>query len=195
MSDIRQAGTQDIAAVTGLLTRAFLHSPVGDWLVPDIVQRHRIYRRYFRIFTEHVATHGVVHLMKDGTGAALWLSYADGIPAGITRYDSRLAQATEDRLDRFLALDETFAKHHPTGPHWYLMFIGVHPRRQGLGVGRRLLDVMHHQIGPAGLPVYLEASNGRNKRFYLANGYVSNGRIDLPDGGPPIWPMHRNPPR
>jgi hypothetical protein len=58
---IRLAGPTDVDTVTAVLTEAFLDSPVGDWLIPDIDTRRDVYMDYFRIHADH-ALHGTVPL-------------------------------------------------------------------------------------------------------------------------------------
>jgi hypothetical protein len=44
-----------------------------------------------------------------------------------------------------------------------------------------------------GLPAYLEASSERSAALYERLGFVHLGVLELPDGGPPMWPMRRPP--
>jgi hypothetical protein len=42
-----------------------------------------------------------------------------------------------------------------------------------------------------GVPAYLEASSKRSAVLYERLGFVHMGVLELPDGGPPLWPMRR----
>ena len=50
-------------------------------------------------------------------------------------------------------------------------------------------------LDAASRAAFLEASSPRARDLYLAHGYVpmADAPYDLPDGGPPMWPMWRQP--
>ena len=193
---IRTADPADAPHVTELLTAAFLVSPVGDWLIPDLTTRQGVYRRYFRIYVEHALHHGLIDLTHAGHGVAMWFPWDSHVhdPAD----DQRLADACGPWLHRFLLIDELFARHHPTNKHDYLAFAGVHPDHQGEGIGSSLLTHHAATLDEREIPAYLEASTPYSRDLYLRYGYqvVATGPIGLPEDGPPIWPMWRipNPP-
>ncbi|MFI7384201.1 GNAT family N-acetyltransferase [Streptomyces sp. NPDC049813] len=83
---------------------------------------------------------------------------------------------------------------HPTGrAHVYLWMIGVHPERQGEGLGTALMAPVLERCDREGVPAYLEASNARSRALYERLGFVFTGTaVDLP-GGPSLWPMWREP--
>ena len=43
------------------------------------------------------------------------------------------------------------------------------------------------------MPAYHEATTPRNRALYERHGYVTLGEFTLPDGGPPLWRMWREP--
>jgi hypothetical protein len=45
----------------------------------------------------------------------------------------------------------------------------------------------------AGLPTYIEASSERSAALYERLGFLHMGVFELPEGGPPVWPMRRPP--
>jgi arginine/ornithine N-succinyltransferase beta subunit len=44
-----------------------------------------------------------------------------------------------------------------------------------------------------GMPAYHEATSPRNRALYERHGYVDQGAFTLPDGGPTLWRMWREP--
>jgi GNAT superfamily N-acetyltransferase len=70
---------------------------------------------------------------------------------------------------------------------------GVTPERQGTGLGSALLDHYHRELDATGQPAYLEATNPRNRDLYPRHGYTTSGPFELPEGGPPMWGMWRDP--
>ncbi|GIG02085.1 GNAT family N-acetyltransferase [Catellatospora citrea] len=190
---VRRAGTTDTEWLSVLLTDAFLISPVGDWLIPEIGKRRMVYLRYFEVFLNHGLERGIVEVTTDRTGVAIWLPRDDDTP-GPDNYDQRLATATGFWANRFQVLDKTFDDHHPHGVfHHHLLFLGVLPSEQSRGIGSALLRHHHAQLDAEGIPAYLEASMPRNRDLYLRHGYAARDPFYLPDDGPPLWPMWRDP--
>jgi len=189
---IRRARPSDRPQLITLFADAFLHSPVGDWLIADLDTRYAVYCDYFAIFIDHGLAHGVIDTTDANTGAAIWHPHASPPPDD---YTNRLADACGPWLPRFQQLDHTFARHHPTTPHEHLTFIAVHPDVQNYNIGTTLLRHRHSQLDQDGTAAYLEASNSNNRRLYLRSGYseMPAGPFHLPDNGPPIWPMWRQP--
>ena len=71
--------------------------------------------------------------------------------------------------------------------------VGVEPDRQRAGIGSALLAPIVERCDRDFVPAYLESSREDNLAFYHRLGFEVTGRIDLPGGGPPIWPMWRAP--
>ncbi len=82
---------------------------------------------------------------------------------------------------------------HPRKPHWYVSVLGVHPRQQGKGLGRVLLEPALARADREGLPVYLETSKESNLSFYRHFGFEIEDEVELPGSGPPVWTMLRPP--
>jgi GNAT superfamily N-acetyltransferase len=194
---VRDVAPVDTAEVTALLASTIGQGPVGCWLAPDVMVRQENGPAYFEIFVEHAIHHGEIYANVDpGTGdlvgVALWFPLIRPIPPP-RDYDLRLKDACGEAFDRARDLDAALEAHHPLHPHHYLAFIAVRPDRQNLGIGSALLARHHARIDAAGIPAYLEANDRRNRDLYLRHGYVVESMIQLPDGGPPIWPMRRDP--
>ncbi len=191
---IRLAGPTDVDTVTAVLAEAFLDSPVGDWLIPDIDTRRNVYMDYFRIHADHALREGLVDIAVDGRAVAVWFPYLQGLPDP-PDYARRLADACGMWLHRFRLIDTTFGEHHPDTPHHYLAFLGVVPASQGLGVGTAMLEHHHKGLDANDVPAYLEATTPASRDLYLRRGYIlaANAPLYLPDDGPPVWPMWREP--
>jgi predicted N-acetyltransferase YhbS len=78
-------------------------------------------------------------------------------------------------------------------PHYYLSLLGTHPDRQGAGIGMRLLRENLAQMDREGVPAYLESSNPANLGRYQSVGFVPVGTFQLPDDGPELTTMWREP--
>lgn len=191
---IRPATYADRDAVTTLLVEAFLESPIGDWLIPDLANRRQVYIDYFRIHVDDALADGIIDVTAgDLEGAALWYPRIQHVPSAVD-YDIRLAAACGKWLERFQLIDELFGREHPDLAHHYLAFVGVHPSRQREGIGSALLDHHHAELDAHDLPAYLEASTEQSRDLYVRHGYAlaASAPLYLPNG-PPLWPMWREP--
>ena len=140
---------------------------------------------------------GVVHTTPGRTAAALWLPAGAGTAAPPGGHDERLAAATGPWTGRFAAFDAALDRHHPAGiPHHHLAILAVRPDRQGRGTGTALLRRLPRGPGPrpACPPTWRPPARAA-RDLYLAHGYAlrPGAPIHLPGGGPPMWPMWREP--
>lgn len=200
-TEIVRAGAADLDPVAGLIGAAFHDLDVAAWLVPGPAERARILPANFRIFVEHALSYGEIHLVAgdpvagEPVAVAVWFPQ-DGAPAPPPdNYDTRLAAACGAFTDRFRRLDELFDAHHPHDrPHHHLAFLAVRPELHGRGLGSTLLRYHHNRLDESGVGAYLEASSARSRALYERHGYRVMGRpFRLPDDGPPLWPMWREP--
>jgi GNAT superfamily N-acetyltransferase len=191
--DIRRADDRDIDAVTDVIARAFHPLGVAAWLFPDPVEREKLFPDYFRIFVEHAMAYGEVHTTVDLAAIAVWFP-ATGEPAPPpTDYDARLATICGEHVERFRTFDDLMEAHHPHSPHHYLGFLATLSGRQSAGLGSALLRHHHRHLDEHGIPAYLEASTTRSRDLYLRHGYRPHGTpYELP-GGPPMFPLWRDP--
>jgi GNAT superfamily N-acetyltransferase len=189
------AGSADIEVLSQVIAEAFFHLPPSRWLIADPAARRAVLPAFFAIHVEHALATGIVHTTPARTAAALWLPVSAAGPAPPAGYDARLAAATGRWHSQFTAFDATLDRHHPAGTaHHHLALLAVHPHHQGQGTGSLLL-AHHAALDHERIPAYLEAATVRTRRLYTRYGYVlrSDAPIRLPGGGPPMWPMWREP--
>jgi GNAT superfamily N-acetyltransferase len=189
------ADEDDLDVLAQVIAAAFHDLASSRWLIADPATRRKIFPGYFRLLLEHALDSGLVYTTPHRTAAALWLPISD-TEGPADGYDARLAAVTGPWADRFRAFDATLDRHHPAGiPHQHLAILAVRPDRQHRGTGTSLLHSGHEILDHTGSPVYLEASSARARDLYLAYGYALRPGVPfhLPDGGPPLWPMWREP--
>jgi len=190
------AGPADTDALSHLIADAFVGLPPSRWLITDPAARRAIFPAYFRIYVEHALATGIVHTTPDRTAAALWLPTGTGLPSPPPGYEQRLAAVTGPWHDRFATFDATLERHHPAGTaHHHLAMLAVAPGHQGHGTGSMLLRAHHATLDDVAIPAFLEAATVRTRRLYQQHGYTlrPDAPIRLPDGGPLLWPMWRQP--
>lgn len=197
--DVRSPRKADIRPLARTLGRAFHDDPVMKWMLPDDGRRPKGLARMFATMTRHhfMAGGGVeVACSPDGIGAAaLW------DPPGGWKQSSReeflmmpsFMLAMGRGAVRGRQIGELMKKHHPEEPHWYLGVIGSDPTVRGGGFGRALMQSRLDRVDAEHAPAYLESSNPDNIPYYQRFGFEVTGEINLPDGGPTMWPMWRDP--
>lgn len=200
---IRAATVADVDQVTGVMVDAFLDTPDGPWLIPDRDERRTVYLRYCRALAGFTVADDdsyveVADIDGEVAAAAIWFDNTRVSVAAAQREEQwqRLTvQACGVYADRFGLLDEVFAAHHPSTPHVYLAWLGVHPARQGAGLGSALLRSWHRDLDEANVPAYLVATSYPARRLYLRCGYADRDPAPffLPGHGPAMWPMWRDP--
>jgi GNAT superfamily N-acetyltransferase len=197
--DVRPAQKADVRQVATVLARAFYDDPVTSWMLPDDRTRLKALTRAFGGLTRRhfLPRAGSEVGCRDGTvgAATLW------DPPGLRKSSRReelvmmplMLWAFRSRVPASVRVMELMEKHHPTEPHWYLMLIGSDPSVRGVGFGQALMHSRLDRCDAEGVPAYLENSNPKNEAYYLRFGFEVMSEIKLPDGGPPLWPMWRQP--
>jgi GNAT superfamily N-acetyltransferase len=184
------------ATCAGVLSQviadAFFDLAVSRWLVPYLPARRRIFPSYFRLYLEHALAGGLVCTTPARDAVALWLPAGEEPAPPPEDYDERLAAVTGQWIDRFRLFDQTLEDRHPTGYAHHLAILAVRPDRQGHGTGSALLRAHHAGLDRNSIPAYLEASDLRTRRLYLAHGYADcGGPLFLPEAA--MYPMVRPP--
>ena len=188
-ADIRRATEAEIPAVGKLIAESFNHLDANAYLVPPLTDRVPVMSEFFTLLTAHAHEYGridVIDAPEGGLAAvAVWFDLTREAPDP-ENYEERLAAFSGPYLANFEALDALFAKHHPHEAHWHLAFLAVEPAHQHHGLGSALMDRMHAELDPAGIPTYLEATNQDNIRLYRRHGFTDMDPFDilLPDGTP-----------
>jgi GNAT superfamily N-acetyltransferase len=194
---VRRTTAGDRARAVGTLAAAFAGDPVVGFLVPPGSRnRDARLRRLFDLEVPRSGQPGDTWLTDDGGGAAVWFPpgpwQAGG--AGSLRDLGGWVGVLQRRLPAAGRVRAAMERHHAQLPeHWYLSYLGVVPARQGRGIGSALLRGVLDTCDRDGVPAYLEATTERSRSLYARHGFADHGRLDLPDGCPPVHPMWRDP--
>jgi ribosomal protein S18 acetylase RimI-like enzyme len=182
-----------------VLIEAFQDDPVISWLFPDPAERRSLQPLYYMGLLRQPAAE--TYLTDDSanpSGAAIWLD----LGPGQAPFDEPPPGTGPDPLaafgrnaERLVALGGLLTERHPHHQaHLYLACLGVLPGRRGAGLGSTLLRERLDRADAEARPAYLEASSARSRELYLRHGFEDLGEpVHLPDAGPALWPMWRNP--
>ena len=176
-----------------VLVEAFMPDPVFSYFFPDPALRARVFGLLFADLIAANQRFGGVWAAMDQervAGAAIWItpsareSLWDRLRTAWVQAKLRtLTPVARDLMAGFAALGPL----HPTGPHWYLAFVGIDPVCQGDGLGRRLLAPAIAQADAQGLLCYLETPFPRTHPFYRSLGFELLEELRPFRGAPPIW--------
>ncbi|MCX4735488.1 GNAT family N-acetyltransferase [Streptomyces sp. NBC_01363] len=189
----KTATVDDAPQISRSLALAFDDDPMMRSFFPDDSSRQASLVSYFTtIFTRQYVHSSVCE--RTESAAAFWVppeAQAKAVPDAETI--GELLNILGDRAGLFKDTVETAAKHTPEEPHWYLALIGADPAAQGQGQGAALLRSGLAKADAAGLPAYLESSKASNLPFYEHFGFTVREEVRLPQDGPTLWAMWREP--
>jgi GNAT superfamily N-acetyltransferase len=190
---VLKASAGDGPRIGETLGRAFFDDPILRWACPDDERRRALLPRFFELYAETMWRLGEIYVA--GPGAALWAP--PGSPAVPDEYADefgrRVVEMTPpEDAERLFAVSKVIDEHHPPGSYWFLQFMGVEPASQGRGIGSALVASVLERCDRDGAYAYLDATSPDNKRLYERHGFRAAG-VYAPAGGPPLWPMWREP--
>lgn len=178
------------------LARTFLDDPVTSHIFRNEARREAGLRAYFRTqIKDDYLPFGGCYTAEGSAGAAIWAPAGKPLQAGWRGIMTMLpvlpyVYANMPRTLRLLAMVE---KKHPRVPHWYLASLGTAVDQQGRGIGGALMRPVLEHCDAEGIPCYLESSKERNVPFYRRHGFEVVEELRVPDDGPLLWTMWREP--
>jgi GNAT superfamily N-acetyltransferase len=197
---VRLAATS-VAAVGGVLARAFGDDPLMAYVLPDAAERSRLMPWYYEALVRYAYLAGEVHTTAgEVVGGAVWLPEGDAASApgllaaaGLLETPAVLGAGPFERLSGAVRhLRQRRLRDAPPA-HWYLSLLGVEPARQGTGVGGALLRPMLVRADAEERTCYLETFVAGNVPFYRRYGFdVVTTEVE-PRSGLALWTLRRPP--
>jgi GNAT superfamily N-acetyltransferase len=197
---IRLAEEQVEASGT-VLVRAFADDPLFAHALSDPVERGRLMPPLMVAWTRYGLLFGEVDVPAGPVEAsAIWFPPSAGARteerrerAGLTAVVSAFSDGARARLDAMVHHLGRIREPTESIPHWYLLFIGVDPERQGLGLGSLLLRAGLARVDQDGVECQLCTEQPRNVPLYQRHGFEIAVEGDFPGTGPHFWFMRRRP--
>lgn len=192
-NEVFDANTTQHQALADILADAFANDPVMNWIIPE----PGLYPDFFSLLVRDTfAPQGLMHLDGQDRGAALWLPPGASFTvrpslAVVSLFGRLLLRRGLGPLLRIPQQGKVFERHHPSEPHYHLVFIGARQAAQGQGVGSALIKQGTRICDQQHMPAYLESSNEANVPLYQRHGFEVIAEEDLPSGGPRVWFMWR----
>ncbi len=106
----------------------------------------------------------------------------------------RAAVAARRSFVAFARVGAALERSHTSEPSWYLQALGVHPRGQRRGVGRRLVTPALALADETGVACLLHTSDPGNVEYYRRFGFeITQPTIRVFPNGPDYIGMSRAP--
>jgi ribosomal protein S18 acetylase RimI-like enzyme len=193
---VRKVTLDDVPQLALVLARAFDTDPPMRWFLRDAERRVEQARHMFNVMLRTVhLPRDACYTTEDVWGGALW------VPPGRWRLGFVQQMRLLPGMIRVFGRDLPRAQRgltvmdsgHPRKSHWYLDSLGVEPERQGRGLGSALMQPVLERCDRERMPAYLNAGSPRSRELYRRHGFIVTEEFNLPDGGPPLWRMWREP--
>lgn len=192
-SEMVRAGPAQARKLGDITADAFRDDPFNRWLFGNIAGVEHLFRlQAQRIY----APRGFCYTLGD-EGACMWMMPGGNGSFSLADYLAftipTLFKSGPGAVVRGVKTGQAMDKVHPAFAHAYLFSVGVRPRAQGKGLGRRLIQPVLDACDRKGVRAYLENSNPANTGFYASLGFVPCGEIRPTENAPPLLPMVREP--
>jgi ribosomal protein S18 acetylase RimI-like enzyme len=190
--EITQAAPDRLPVLASLFGRAFVGEPMMAWplgVEGDLVER---LAHAFGAFLERVIPLGGVWEAGPGMGASIWMAphHADAWEEATDNARRHVPSGEGER--RWDTLWGWVESKIPEEPLWHFDSLAVEPAMQGRGIGSALIESGLSQVG-ADECVFLETGTARNVPLYERFGFRVVEDADMPEGGPHVWFMRRDP--
>ena len=197
---ITQLAAAQLDEAAAVLSRAFQHDPLLHYLYPNIAKAPESPARFYQATIRLGLRQGVVQATPGMEGVAVWISPGNtDFSFGVlfrTGFMTAVLSAGLRSLGRFMKMAsymEEVNKPITDRLHWHLMMLGVEPAMQGNGLGGILMQPILARADAESFPCILESGNERNLNFYRRYGFEEAALVQIPDGGPQVWVMVREP--
>ncbi len=192
---VRPATRADVPDVIGALADGFRGDPVFRWMFGGD-RFDELLSGWLELVVGVAIERGPCLIADDGAGAALWtdLGVALAGPDEFAQVGEFLERAIGDRGTEVLAALGAIGAHKPADPpSHHLVYIAVREGDRGLGLGRELMEPLLSSCDSGGTHAYLHSTNPETQPFYERFGFSALATVAIPDGGPAVAPMWREP--
>ncbi|WIO74739.1 GNAT family N-acetyltransferase [Porticoccaceae bacterium LTM1] len=192
---VRTAWDTEAPLVASILGAALRNDPVMKWVMNDPKE---VWNYFYWMHQKLFAQYDLVHMSRDGKGAAMWLPpMTTEQPVNLVKLFGLsltiLKTGGYQGFKHYLSIRKSFEQHHPHEPHYYLHAIGVRPDFRGRGIGSLLLQEVIERSDRERVKIYTENTCERSLPFLQRHGFRVIAKESLPDGGPTVWFMERLP--
>lgn len=113
--------------------------------------------------------------------------------AGLDQLAQHIGEQAAGRFFSVLEFLDPFHTEDAPEPHWYVMVVGVEPRAQGQGLGRKILEPILASARETRHSCYLETAQPTNVAFYQKLGFKLLRSVKEPGSGLDLWTFRWDP--
>ncbi|MFI2612780.1 GNAT family N-acetyltransferase [Kitasatospora sp. NPDC018619] len=190
---VRPIADTDVPTAVDTLTRAFTGDPYIRHVIAADGHEERIRRFQELCLTRIGIPYGRVWVADEGRAVAAWSTPDQDPSPAFEGIGALLGDLAGHRAAAYEVAEQAVEPHRPEEPAWFLNTVAVAPEAQGRGLGSRVLASGIEAAAREGYPAFLETSTERNVAFYERLGFEVTAEVPLPEGGPRIWCLRRNP--
>lgn len=191
---------QEVRQAIDVLVDAFWTYPETLHLLPAERTRRFGLTRFMQYTLSDALPFGEVLIAREGdsiVGVAVWKppartrrSLAGRLRQGLSLLP--IGIAAPGAVPEAVACSNEMRRRHPTAPHFYLATIGVHPDRQGIGVGGALLRPILIRADKEGVGCYLSTATQENVVWYKRYDFDVTAEFSPTRRWPTVWTMWRD---
>ncbi|MGE3074032.1 MAG: GNAT family N-acetyltransferase [Dehalococcoidia bacterium] len=194
--NVRKATAEDRKKLSAVMARAFDDDPIANWFAAQDKRRARRIYDFIDVAFQITAPYGEIYTTDSLEGGAYWTppdKWKMGMVQQLKLLPAMVRTASLRRIPKVMGGLNAIEKKHPHEPHYYLLMLGVEPDLQGRGIGTQLMAPILERCDREKMPAYLESSKEKNIPLYERNGFKVTEKFQVPNGGPPVWLMWRDP--
>lgn len=179
---MKKADYDDKALILDILTESFKNNRSVNYIAGSPKNNEDRIRALMDYSFEVCKRFGDVYLSDDRDAAALVL-YPERKKTNLSSMmlDVKLVLNCIGiaNIGKALKRESSIKKLQPQVPMYYLWFIGVHPDKQGQGIGSQLMNELILESRKMKRPVYLETSTLTNIPWYKKFGFDIYNELNL----------------
>lgn len=169
----------DIGRASEVLGRVFHEDPDIMKILPDDDARRKKLKHFFRCFIKFGILYGEVYAPSQKMeGVSVWvhsstkdMTFWRNLRAGFMGLVFKVDGMALKIFGRYGKQMDEAMKTVIEGEHWFLFIIGVDPKHQRKGYGKKMIEPMLKRIDTENLPVMLDTNKQANIGYYERFGF------------------------
>lgn len=178
----------DLKSVCSVWSEAFAEYPMFKYIIPDVEKRKKI----LPLWMESMATYGMkfgnivatsekmegvgIFVMPEDMPMTIWKWIRSGMVKNLIALGWKAMKRALD-LENY---NEEIMKKIAPKPFAYLMFGGIRPDKQGMGLATEMLQTAIKNLGEMGIAAYGETYKKKNAMLYNHIGLKMVGEHPVP---------------
>ncbi len=183
MNGPRRVSEEEYGKVVEILSEAFFEDPMIKYVFKD--RERKEIRRLYGVMTKAYAPSSDIYFdSEEPNGMIQWIDSEKepGVMAWLRSGAMRMIGSPVSSLFRlmktgmeiFKTQKECMKEHN-----LHLILLAVLPRKKGMGIGKKLMNLYIQEADSRGLPCYLETQNPSNLGYYESFGFSVVKEIEI----------------